>query len=80
MRELMLLGFIITAPLSSNAGQEGTAYRYAAEAFYQQSGLDTYVRREVEKRIPEEVRAVSGNVFLVAKTIQERKLVYSWTY
>lgn len=80
MKELMVMGFLFTAPMTSSAAQEQEAYRYAAEAFYQQSELDKAVQIVVNKHIPKQLQVLSSNAFLVAKTIQERKVVYSITF
>lgn len=80
MKELMILGFLLTAPMTSNAESEREAYRYAAEAFYQQSGLDKDVQRLVDAKVPKELQVLSGNVLLVAKSIQEKKVTYSFTF
>lgn len=80
MKELMVLGFFLTAPMTSSAAQEQDAYRYAAEAFYQQSDMDKAVQAFVKKNVSKELQIMSGNVFLVAKTIQEKRLTYSVTF
>jgi hypothetical protein len=87
MKELMLFGFILTAPgtLNAQASQaEQDAYRYSAHAFYKQSGLELEVQKSVDnfinREVPAPLKSLAGNAFLVAKTIQERKLNYIWTF
>lgn len=75
--------FMLTAPATGAAGDEGEAYRSAALASYKQSGLETmvdsYVQRQL-KHVPQTVQDVAANTFLVAKTIQERKITYKWSF
>lgn len=80
MKELMVLGFLLTAPMTSNAESEREAYRYAAEAFYQQSELDKAVDAFVQKKVPKKLQIVSSHAFLIAKSIQEKKVTYSFTF
>lgn len=80
MKDLMILGFVLTAPITSNAQPEQEAYRYAAEAFYQQSELDKAVDKFVQKNVPQTLQVAASNAFLIAKTIQEKKVTYSVTF
>lgn len=83
MRELMVMAFILSAPATSTAGNEGDAYHAVAEASYKQSGLENMVNKYLEhqlKFVPKELQTVVGNSFLIGKMIQERKATYTWTY
>lgn len=83
MKELFIGIFIMTAPMTSNAGNEQDAYHAAAEASYKESGLEDMVNHYVEKQlkhVPEVVKTTVGDVFLVGKTIQERRLSYTWSF
>lgn len=83
MKELMLLSFILSAPATGAGGDEGEAYRHVAEASYKASGLEAEVNRIVEaelRNVPDSVKRTVSNVFLVAKTIQERKVSYTWSF
>jgi len=75
--------FVFTSTQSVEAGPEQDAYRNAAQAAYIQSGLERDVNRLVEielRKVPEPVKKVVANAFLIAKTIQEQKVVYTWNF
>lgn len=83
MKELFIYTFILTAPATSLAGNEGDAYRAVAEASYKQSGLENEINKVIElqlRHVPKEIQKVASNSYLVGKMIVERKASYTWTF
>ena len=83
MKELFVLAFILSAPSTSTAGMEGDAYSAIMNASYKQSGLENivndYTQHEL-KKVPKEIQVVAGNIYLVGKVIQERKVSVNWSF
>ncbi len=80
MKELLTLGFVLTYGLSGHSAEEKTALRTAARAFYKQSGTEQDVNRFVKKEVPKGLQTVVGNAAWIAKTIQEQKVVVTWSF
>lgn len=83
MKELLVLGFLITTPLSAQASPDQAALSAASQAFYKSSGIETmvndYVQRQL-KHVPENVKIVVGNTALVVKCVSEKRITYQWTF
>lgn len=83
MKNLLTVTFILTAAAQSNSAEEQEALRHAALASYKQSGMevmvDTYVQDKL-KRVPDTIKLAVSNTYLLVKTIQDRKVTYTWTF
>ena len=83
MREVFLITFFMTAPASGGNSNEHDAYHSTALASYKASGLESDVDRFVQKElknVPKNIQTIASNIFLVGKTIQERKITYEWSF
>ena len=83
INDFMLAVFIVTAPMTASADMEQDAYRHVALASYKQSGAEQVVERYVEKqlkKVPEPIKATVSNTYLIVKTIQDRKVTYTWSF
>ena len=80
MKELLVFGFFVTTALSANATPEQEALQNASVAFYKQSGLEAAVQYQIDHKVSDDVKKVTGNVFFIAKVIKERQISYGWTF
>lgn len=80
MKELMVLGFIVTSCSQGHTAQEDIAFRTAARAFYKQSTVEDKVNQLVKKEVPKEFQLVAGNTIWIAKALTERKITVTWSY
>jgi hypothetical protein len=80
MKEFLMFAFIITASIEGHGADERAALRNAARAFYKQSGTEADVNAFVKKEVPKELQTIAGNAFLIAKTIQDKRLTVTWSF
>lgn len=80
MKELLTLGFVITYGLSGHTAEENEALRTAARAFYKQSGTERDVNDFVKREVPKGLQTVVGNAAWITKIVNERKIVYTWSF
>ena len=69
--------FLIEAKAANN---EEDAIKKAAEAALIQTGISDNVTKYVDKKVPDEVKEVVGNVYPVAKIFIEQKVEFKWTF
>lgn len=80
MKELLLIGFVLTSTVEGHTADEKVALRTAARAFYKQSEAEKHFNEMVKKEVPKPVQTVAGNIFIIAKTIQDRRLTLTWSF
>lgn len=83
MKNLLLITFIILAPATGHTAGEQAALQNATIAAFKQSGLEDIINKYTDqqlKHVPKEVKDVVGNVFLIAKCIQEKQIAYKWGF
>lgn len=83
MKELFTVGFILLAPAVGNTSNEQAAINNASIACYKQSGIEDMVNKYTEdqlRHMPTTVKTVAGNAFLIAKSVQEKKVTYKWSF
>ena len=83
MKELMVMAFVLSAPSTSHAGMEGDAYTAIMNASYKASGLEAMMSAYGEKqlkKVPKELQVIGGDIYLVGKIVQERKVTVNWSF
>lgn len=83
MKILLVIGFIIFTCSTGNTADEQQAYKQATLAAFKQSGAEDMISKYVDKElkaVPEEIKVMVSNVYLIGKTIQDRKISHTWSY
>lgn len=83
MNQLFIFSFFLAVPLTAHAGNEQDAYNAIAQASYKQSGIELMVNQLTEKelkKVPNDLKFFAGNMFLIVKTLQERKVTIAWKF
>ena len=80
MKELLTLGFVLTYGVAGHSANERDALRNAARAFYKQSGTEQDVNSFVKREVPKGLQTIVGNAAWITKTVQERKVIITWSF
>jgi len=76
--ELVLTGFLLTAPLWGPQYQD--AGRYGSRALYKHYKIDKGLRRLEKRWFSPDVRKYGGTIISLTRAIHERRISYEFTF